>query len=128
MNAREAFLDAAEHARFKEAEQFEDNQPDDSAISKAVAATGDAVSKIRAAHSVACHNNPVAEVMLLELVGDAHKLQARLLRLLDAMGIQPPLELAARIAATTLETVYRERDPSNIAAKVAAERLRKILP
>lgn len=37
------------------------------------------------------------------------------------------LTLAGEIAAQTLETVYRERDPKNIAAKCAAERLRKAL-
>jgi hypothetical protein len=34
---------------------------------------------------------------------------------------------AAEIAKTTLETVYKERDPQNIAAKCAAERLEKAL-
>ena len=36
----------------------------------------------------------------------------------------PDLLLALQIAANTLETVYRERDPKNIAAKCAAERAR----
>lgn len=33
------------------------------------------------------------------------------------------IKVAAEIAKITLETVYRERDPKNIAAKCAAERL-----
>ena len=37
------------------------------------------------------------------------------------------LEQAAKIAQVTLETVYRERDPKNIAAKCAAERIAKAL-
>jgi hypothetical protein len=37
------------------------------------------------------------------------------------------LEHSLSICATTLETVYRERDPKNIAAKCAAELARKVL-
>ena len=37
------------------------------------------------------------------------------------------LVTAAEIAQTTLETIHRERDPKNIAAKLAAERLGKAL-
>lgn len=37
------------------------------------------------------------------------------------------LKQSLGIAATTLETVYRERDPKNVAAKCAAELARKTL-
>jgi hypothetical protein len=62
---------------------------------------------------------------------DCHKLRSRIKVAIalaeDGKDKFSQLQTAAGIAQTTLETVYRERDPQNVAAKCAAERLANLL-
>ncbi len=48
------------------------------AVVKATQCSDLLVSDIRAAHSVACHKNPLLEILLRELIADAVRINRRL--------------------------------------------------